>query len=141
MRDRRETCSQCEQDCVPYFTVEPGDYYAKDGKAVLAVWGYFLCHQCWLSSQNCLDCGWNTRALNEYYRVHDEVWLSVVPDGNGMLCIHCLENRLGRFLTREDFSLDTPINADSVHWPKSIVLRKRMGYSVPPEPRRGNIQS
>lgn len=138
---QRETCSECQKDCVPYFTVDPGGYYAKNGIAVQAVYGYYQCHQCWLAMQDCMDCGWNTRALNEYYRVHDKVWLSVVPNGAGMLCISCLEKRLGRMLMREDFSLDTPINADSVHWPKSILLRKRMGYPVSSRPGRGRVEA
>lgn len=51
----------------------------------------------------CLDCGKDTGRLGEHYYVHDEVWLSVVADKTGMLCVGCLEKRLGRQLTAGDF--------------------------------------
>jgi hypothetical protein len=57
----------------------------------------------------CLDCGVNTSKISEYYVVHDEVWLKANPDRAGMLCIGCLETRLGRKLTPRDFD-DAPIN-------------------------------
>lgn len=52
----------------------------------------------------CLDCRQNTNTMNEYYMVYDEVWLQAVPDGDGMMCIGCLENRLKRKLAPEDFT-------------------------------------
>ena len=56
----------------------------------------------------CIDCSIDT--FDEYYMVHDTVWLSVVvTKKSGMLCIGCLETRLGRRLTRADFT-DAPIN-------------------------------
>jgi hypothetical protein len=57
----------------------------------------------------CLDCPLNTKELLEYYNVHDNIWNSVASPNDGMLCIGCLENRLGRRLSRNDFS-DAPIN-------------------------------
>ncbi len=54
----------------------------------------------------CLDCGVSTFEVGEYYMVRDELWpLSV----DGMLCIGCLETRLGRRLRRADFT-DVPLN-------------------------------
>lgn len=43
--------------------------------------------------------------------VTDDVWYSAVTamDASGMLCIGCLESRIGRFLTADDFS-PAPIN-------------------------------
>ena len=41
--------------------------------------------------------------------VHDALWLKANPTDSGMLCIGCLEVRLGRTLTSEDFT-DAPIN-------------------------------
>lgn len=52
----------------------------------------------------CLDCGADMREVDEYYLVHDELWLSVVPEKAGHLCIGCLENRLGRELAARDFA-------------------------------------
>lgn len=66
----------------------------------------------------CFDCGVNTvpeRRPQEYYIVHDEIWLAAAmtkqsqrPSGD-FLCIGCLEARLGRTLTRRDFP-DCPAN-------------------------------
>ena len=44
----------------------------------------------------CAACGVNTLHINEYYMVTDEVWEAAWPQDRGMLCIGCLENRLGR---------------------------------------------
>ena len=41
--------------------------------------------------------------------VHDEIWKTVRPEGSGMLCIGCVEDRLGRQLTASDFT-DAPVN-------------------------------
>ena len=52
----------------------------------------------------CLDCGVDTGKLGEHYFVNTELWLSVVGSAKGMLCIVCLENRLGRKLVASDFT-------------------------------------
>ncbi len=57
----------------------------------------------------CLDCGANTSLNEEYYMLTSEVWKEAVPDLVGMLCINCVELRLGRQLWPEDF-MDSPIN-------------------------------
>jgi hypothetical protein len=62
----------------------------------------------------------DTWAVGEMYHVHDDLWEwavgwravgfeRAVGPGAVMLCIGCLEARLGRILTIEDFS-DAPIN-------------------------------
>ena len=58
----------------------------------------------------CADCGRNTCIPpREFYAVHDALWSEacavepVLPDESGMLCIGCLEQRLGRELTGADF--------------------------------------
>lgn len=55
----------------------------------------------------CLDCGVDTS--DEHYFIHTETWLSVVGSKSGMLCIGCLEQRLGRTLIKDDFT-DAYIN-------------------------------
>lgn len=56
----------------------------------------------------CKDCRKDTH--NEYYMVHDSLWKKAVPkDGSIMLCILCLEKRLGFKLCRFDFTL-CPLN-------------------------------
>ena len=59
---------------------------------------------------DCVDCGRDTNIPpREYYAVHDELWSEVcavepvLPDESGMLCIGCLESRLGRELCAADF--------------------------------------
>ena len=52
----------------------------------------------------CLDCKQDTGKMNEFYFINTSLWLSVVKDVTGMLCIGCLENRLGRQLVSSDFT-------------------------------------
>ena len=56
-----------------------------------------------------LDCRRDTTALGEYYMVRDRIWLRVNPREKGMLCIGCVEERLGRRLAPTDFT-DAPVN-------------------------------
>jgi len=70
----------------------------------------------------CLDCDVDTIAINEFYVVHDSIWAIVNPASAGMLCIGCLEHRLGRELHRDDFA-DVPGNAWV--WKKSSRLERR----------------
>jgi hypothetical protein len=51
----------------------------------------------------CLDCDVNTVETGEYYSLRDDVWLKANPAGAGMLCIGCVETRLGRRLASRDF--------------------------------------
>ena len=65
-------------------------------------------HEKW----HCLDCD---RFLlgqdGEYYMVRNSIWYSVThgQECEGMLCIGCLEVRLGRELEATDFT-DCPLN-------------------------------
>ncbi len=68
----------------------------------------------------CVDCGIDTIEIDEYYMVWNDIW---PLEGRGMLCIGCLENRLGRELTREDFT-DAPINEIFTY---SDRLKNRLG--------------
>lgn len=68
----------------------------------------------------CADCGTGTIRSGEWYMVRDDVWQQAwrgrarkswhgrVP-GQEVLCIGCLEKRLGRTLMACDFA-DVPIN-------------------------------
>lgn len=90
--------------------------------------GYIARQRAIHESFNCLDCGDNTSDIHEYYTVHDEVWLTAHPDDEGMLCIGCLENRLGRVLTPDDFP-EYPINTTGF-FNKSDRLRERLGHEA-----------
>lgn len=62
----------------------------------------------------CLDCKIDTSGgtgINEYYMVQHALWYSVAHNGRGMLCIGCLEQRLGRQLIAVDFT-DCPLNME-----------------------------
>ena len=69
---------------------------------------------------NCKDCGRDTR--DEYYTVHDEVWAES-KGGKDLLCIQCLETRLGRRLTKDDFTADL-VNTDDVI--RATLLKSRL---------------
>jgi len=86
------------------------------------------CHDCWLTRFLCLDCKVNTRIIDEYYTLFDHIWLAVNPRRNGMLCIGCLEKRLGRMVTYEDFRPEVPINQLELNhlFPKSARLIDRL---------------
>jgi hypothetical protein len=62
-----------------------------------------------MARPECLDCGMDTRQAGEYYMLRPDVWLTAHPDGTGMLCVGCVEQRLGRRLERPDF-VDCAIN-------------------------------
>jgi hypothetical protein len=73
--------------------------------------------------RHCVDCGLDTFKADHYYMVGNELWAAagMEPFG-GMLCLHCLEERIGRKLVYEDFT--------------AIVPRVLVGGRVPPRKRR-----
>jgi hypothetical protein len=73
--------------------------------------------------RNCQDCDVDTVEVGEYYMVHDGVW-PIDPQG-GVLCIRCLEGRIGRRLVPEDF-LDCPLNSSC----RSERLASRLGLEL-----------
>lgn len=61
------------------------------------------------NGSKCMDCGVETvehtpESCHDYYMLREDVWLSIVPARRGMLCIPCVEARLGRTLSRPDFA-------------------------------------
>lgn len=56
----------------------------------------------------CMDCPEDTQG-GDYYMVHKELWEQVHPSYFGMLCLPCLESRVGRGLQMSDFTT-APIN-------------------------------
>lgn len=75
----------------------------------------------------CDDCGEDTFRL-EYYMVKFELWeLAIQNKPVEILCIGCLENRLKRKLSSEDF-LDVPLNQliRDKSFPSSPRLWERM---------------
>ncbi len=52
----------------------------------------------------CMDCGSDTYESNEFYMFADELWEQINPEIDGMLCLVCAEDRLGRPLIAADFT-------------------------------------
>ena len=59
----------------------------------------------------CMDCLAEITLVtpDEYYTVHDTLWVRANPKRDGKLCVGCLEARLGPRLNQRDF-VDTPVN-------------------------------
>jgi hypothetical protein len=82
----------------------------------------------------CADCSIGTYTIGEYYMVKKHVWEQAWAgrrkpwhgkiDGQEILCIGCLEKRIGRKLTACDF-IDAPVNHID-NWRKSDRLRNRL---------------
>lgn len=72
----------------------------------------------------CLDCGTDTKY--EHYFIHNHVWYQCHNSNKGMLCISCLEKRLGRKLNKTDFT-DCYINRIT-YGKKSTLLIERLTH-------------
>jgi len=83
----------------------------------------------------CADCGVNTLDMDggrEWYIVHDAVWavawggsVPTDPARGVYLCVGCLEKRLGRELTADDFDRSLPINNDPYKDTPRLAARRR----------------
>lgn len=73
----------------------------------------------------CIDCGVDTLVGQEYYMVIDALWRAarMKPNG-GMLCVGCLEKRIGRKLEHGDFT-NALVNSEFL-FPKSRRLKARI---------------
>jgi hypothetical protein len=72
--------------------------------------------------RNCADCG---NDYDEYYFVRDEIWKSCGA-GRALLCIGCLEMRLGHELCRRDFKPASP-RRGSLRLLNRLARRRRAG--------------
>ncbi len=66
---------------------------------------------CCPETLNCLDCKVDTGEIDEYYMVKNKVWKKAGVDKVDILCIGCLEERIGRTLVQVDFK-SVPLNYD-----------------------------
>ena len=69
-----------------------------------------------------MDCKKDT--WDEYYMLYSSVWKRANPKVKGKLCIKCVEKRLGRKLTKKDF---TKALVNSVKTKRAAKLKKRLG--------------
>ena len=72
----------------------------------------------------CADCGIDTLRGDlptDWYMVHDDLWRMAWPTiaRRQILCMHCLELRLGRRLAAADFT-DAPVNDRIRGWQYSF---------------------
>jgi hypothetical protein len=67
-----------------------------------------------MDTSECVLCGINTSGIGEYYMVNDDLWRKYGAYDEGMLCIGCLEERMGRSLVSVDFT-DCQVNTDEEH--------------------------
>jgi hypothetical protein len=89
----------------------------------------------------CHDCGGRAwTQLREDYIVHDDIWHQactaepVMKDDCGLLCVGCIEQRLGRRLNSADFEAGVPLNVERG---KSERLLDQSG----PEKKRRRLRS
>ena len=77
----------------------------------------------------CMDCEKHESEFDEYYMVKNEIWASVVfpSEWYMLLCIDCLESRLGRYLRREDF-MNVEVNDYNHCKQHSWKQQWRLGY-------------
>ena len=75
----------------------------------------------------CMDCGIDTHKIREYFMVEDHIWNENVPECHGILCVGCLEARMGRALDSKDFPSHLLINTpEGFFFPHSERLRMRL---------------
>jgi len=74
----------------------------------------------------CIDCGENTHIIGEYYMLKNSIWHQIIriKERGKMLCIGCVENRLGKKLCKNDFLPDAPINSISLGYKSSRLLNR-----------------
>jgi hypothetical protein len=102
------------QECLSYFRLQGG--YC-DCEVVLNV---DMTKPKPLLDFSCKDCASD---YDEYYMVQNDVW-KACGAGDGILCIGCLEKRIGRKLRRQDFT-HPPLNEINLET-ESLRLRDRL---------------
>lgn len=74
----------------------------------------------------CDDCGLLTApddGPHEWYTVLDSIWEASGMGPEGILCIRCLEARLGRTLVKCDF-MDAVLNRPGYGWQSELLLAR-----------------
>lgn len=72
----------------------------------------------------CRECGKDCfRNPIDYYMLKDDIWFKINGKFKGMLCMECLENRLGHKLTSEEI-LRCPLTEETNPYTKHILLNE-----------------
>jgi hypothetical protein len=74
----------------------------------------------------CMDCGQDTEASGKYM-LEDRLWRQINPFIIGVMCLPCVENRLGRPLYPSDFLMPKAVES-ALEWP---ALAERLKRSQP----------
>ena len=61
----------------------------------------------------CMDCG---KEVEYNHMLKDKIWLEANPKDKGLLCVSCIQKRLGRLLEQSDF-----------YWPDSFMKLQQKG--------------
>ena len=78
---------------------------------------------------HCVDCEKDTNASGEHYYVVNDVWAtSGLAPGGGMLCLACLERRIGRLLSKKDF---TAVYQPA--WERHLATRQLEMWAIVPD--------
>lgn len=76
----------------------------------------------------CVDCGVDTTKIGEYYMSTDALWSRAgMKTHGGMLCIGCLEERVGHKLKSSNFK-ECPLNWRNVLYPNMCSERLLSRY-------------
>jgi hypothetical protein len=70
----------------------------------------------------CDDCGVDTIDIRECFMVDDKIW----PKGATFLCLDCLEKRIGRTLTSNDF-IACPLNEQDYEFQSPKLMLRIFG--------------
>ena len=73
----------------------------------------------------CMDCKVDTGKIGEFYMLRNETWNLIHNSNRGMLCVGCLEKRLGRQLEKSDFN-DSFVNRTAPGRFFSVRLANRL---------------
>ncbi len=78
------------------------------------------------NGSRCMDCNVNTSIIHEHFMLEPDLWAEVVDPSErfGMLCVGCVETRLGRVLEPLDFD---PKWRELTKEPSALLLSRR-GY-------------
>jgi hypothetical protein len=119
-------CGDCGQPTTPYRARTPAD---EPYEVIVRVEGA----EWWKAVPD--DPGVPAEGGWEYYRLTEEIWAEAndgVVGAHGLLCIGCVELRLGRRLTPADFTApaDSPhgSQANAPNWLSTDRLADRVGY-------------
>lgn len=86
---------------------------------------------------SCARCSEDTQ--KEYYMIHDHLWDQYGAE-SGLLCVGCLEDKMGRELWSGDFT-HCALNVLNMGWEKSDRLLNRLTSSENPSEVRNRCVS